>query len=132
MKCYEWVIQDVAHVDGLPFSRYLRMFPLHKPSNMREKHSSHGVMWIGVCVSEFMMHSVVANPFVNVVLSDFITYTVTVFKTSKKFLKICSKFDEIVGKILQNFGRHFWRKLNIFKKMPETGKVFAPSACCLT
>lgn len=69
MELNDGIVVDVAHVQQTPFSQHFRMLMHHKPADVRKEEASIRVVWIGVSFREFVVHAMVANPFVNGILA---------------------------------------------------------------
>lgn len=63
MESQQRVFCNVRHVDGFAPPVDLGMFTLHQPADVREEKSSIGIVRVGVCLAEFVMHPVVPDPF---------------------------------------------------------------------
>lgn len=69
MELYDGIVVDVAHVKHATFSQHFWMLVHHKPANVRKEEASIRIVRIGISFREFMMHTMIANPFVNGVLA---------------------------------------------------------------
>lgn len=63
-----WVCHQVTHVNCFALFLDIRVLLHQKPPNMREKEAPFGVVRVGVGFGEFVVHSVVPTPLVNVIL----------------------------------------------------------------
>lgn len=80
VKLHQWIVVDVGHIDGFALSIDIGVFALHQPTDVREEEASVCVVWVGVRLTELVMHSVVANPIRYVVLRiNNIVYNIRMF-----------------------------------------------------
>lgn len=69
MELNDRIIVDVTHVKHTTFAQYFGMFMHHKPANVRKEESPIWIVRIGIGFREFVMHPMIADPFINGILA---------------------------------------------------------------
>lgn len=69
MELDDGVVVDVAHVKHATFSQHFRMLIHHKPADVSKEEASIRIVGIGIGFGEFVVHTMVANPFVDRILT---------------------------------------------------------------
>lgn len=69
MELYDGIVVDVAHVEHTTFSQHFWMLMHHEPADVRKEEASIRIVRIGISFREFVVHTMITNPFVNGILA---------------------------------------------------------------
>lgn len=62
------IIFQITHVDLLAKRGDIGMLANKKPSHVREEEATFAIMWICVCVGEFVMYTMISHPLYDIFL----------------------------------------------------------------
>lgn len=62
------ILEKVRAVNGLSFAEHLGVLFAHQPTYVSKEEASVHVVRIGMCLRVFVMHAMIAGPFVEVIL----------------------------------------------------------------
>lgn len=61
---------EITHINRGSLINDIRMLADQQPAHMWEEEASLRIMWVRICVREFMVNSVIPHPFVKVILQN--------------------------------------------------------------
>lgn len=62
MELHDRILENVGHVQHLTLAHDFRMLVHHQPTDVSKKEASIGIVRIGIGLRELVMHSMVAHP----------------------------------------------------------------------
>lgn len=71
MESHDWIFHDVAQIEHSAFAHHLWMLVHHEPANVGKEEATIRIMWIGISLWEFMVHTMITNPFVDWILPGY-------------------------------------------------------------